>query len=90
MEIFVNPKASEWILKQPWLSQFVNNCIAAHKLPYEILSYLLGTNTDDTVNAGFSWSCTPEGFNFWSDIDDKIIDARAEENWDDSDIIIDI
>lgn len=72
MEIIVNPKASEWILKQPWLSQFVNNCIAACDSPNEILSYLLGAQSANTINAGFIWSKTPEGKNFWWNIADEI------------------
>lgn len=90
MEIHINPKASEWILKQPWLSQFVNNCIAAENSPAMILSYLLGIESDNTVNDGFQWISTPEGEQFWSDIYGKMIDASEKEDWEDSDITIEI
>lgn len=90
MEVIVNPKASEWILKQPWLSQFIKNCIAAHNPPDQILSYLLGTESDNTVNDGFCWMSTPEGGQFWSDIDDEIVDACEEEHWEDFETTIEI
>ena len=90
MEIIVNPKASEWMLKQPWLSQFVDNCIAACDSPDEILSYLLGEEPDNTVNDGFHWMSTPEGGQFWSDIDDEIIDACEKEHWEDFETTIEI
>lgn len=90
MEIIVNPKASEWILKQPWLPQFVNNCTAAYCSPNEILSYLLGADSPSTVNNAFYWARTPEGREFWNHINDEIIDASAEEHWEDFDTTIEI
>ena len=90
MEVIVNPKASEWILKQPWLSQFINNCIAAKNSPEQIFYYLLGTESDNTVNDGFHWMNTPEGGQFWSDIDDKIIDVSEKEHWEDFETTIEI
>lgn len=90
MEIIVNPKASEWMLKQPWLSQFVDNCIAAHDSPDEILSYLLGAESANTINAGFIWSKTPEGIDFWKNIDDEIEEDCEEEDWNEFDTPIEI
>lgn len=90
MEIVVNPKASEWILKQPWLSQFINNCIAAKDSPSQILSYLLGTESANTVNDGFIWSHTPEGGKFWAKIDGEIEDTSVKEDWDDFNTTIEI
>lgn len=90
MKLCVNPKASEWILKQPWLSQFVDNCIAAENSPAMILSYFLGTESANTVNDGFLWSNTPEGSEFWSRVDDEMGEVSDEEDWEDSDIIIEI
>lgn len=90
MRIIVNPRASEWILKQPWLPQFINNCIAAENSPSQILSYLLGTESDNAVNDGFIWSLTPEGKEFWAKIDGEIGNASVEEDWDDFDTIIKI
>lgn len=90
MEIIVNPKASEWMLKQPWLSQFVDNCIAACDSPDEILSYLLGAESANTINAGFIWSKTPEGREFWENLDDEIEEACEEEDWNDYDTTIEI
>lgn len=90
MEIDVNPRASEWILKQPWLPQFIDNCIEVGNPPDAILSYLLGTESANTVNDGFIWSHTPEGSLFWSKIDSEIEEAREEEDWDDFDTTIEI
>ena len=90
MKLCVNPKASEWILKQPWLSQFVDNCIAAENSPATILSYFLGTESDNTVNDGFHWMSTPEGGQFWSDIDDEMIDVSEKEHWEDFETTIEI
>lgn len=90
MELCVNPKASKWILKQPWLSQFVDNCIAAKNSPAMILSYFLGMESANTVNDGFLWSNTPEGSEFWNRVDDEMEEVSNEEDWDDSDIIIEI
>lgn len=90
MEITVNPKASEWILKQPWLSQFVDNCIGDGATPAKILSYLLGENSCDTVDEAFLWSCTPEGKNFWDNINDEMLDVSGEENWKDFNTTIEI
>lgn len=83
MEIQVNPKASEWILKQPWLSQFVDNCVAIKTPPDMILAYLLGTESYSTIFSAFPWSYTPEGGDFWSKIDNEISKVSKEENWDD-------
>lgn len=90
MEIIVNPKASEWILKQPWLSQFINNCIAAKNSPEQILYYLLGADSPSTVDDAFFWANTPEGRDFWNKIDDEMIDVSKEESWKDFDTIIEI
>lgn len=90
MEVTVNPKASEWILKQPWLPQYINNCIEADNPPNAILFYLLGTESVNTVNDSFIWSHTPEGRNFWSDIDGEIEDVSAEEHWEDFETTIEI
>lgn len=90
MEIYVNPKASEWILKQPWLPQFVNNCIAACCSPKEILFYLLGEESPNTVNAAFYWARTPEGRDFWNKINDEEIEVSENEDWDDFDTTIEI
>lgn len=90
MEIDVNPKASEWILKQPWLPQFINNCIAANDSPEQILSYLLGTKSSDTVDDAFWWADTPEGRDFWSKIEDGMFKVGEKEDWDDFDTTIEI
>lgn len=79
MEIDINPKASEWILKQPWLPQFINNCIAANDSPEQILSYLLGTESPGTVNDAFWWAYTPEGRDFWSKIDDEMFEVGEKK-----------
>lgn len=83
MNVDVNPKTSEWMLKQPWLSQFVNNCIAGGSSPKRILLFLLGQHIDYTISEAFCWGNTPEGDDFWSKIDDEIIEVSAKENWDD-------
>ena len=90
MEVLVNPKASEWILKQAWLSQFVDNCITYDNSPEEILFFLLGQASDCTVEDAFSWSNTPEGKDFWSKINNEISRVSIDKNWDDFDIIIEI
>lgn len=90
MKIIVNPKASEWILKQPWLPQFIDNCIEVGDPPEKILSYLLGAKSANTVNSGFLWCNTPEGSEFWSKIDGETEDASVEEDWDDFDTTIEI
>lgn len=90
MEITVNPRASEWILKQPWLSQFVDNCIAWDTPPDMILTYLLGEESSNTVNDAFYWEGTPEGRDFWEDIDDEMAKVSDEENWDYYDTTIEI
>ena len=90
MEIEVNPKASKWILKQPWLPQFINNCIAEKNSPEKILSYLLGEESSGTVCDAFSWEDTPEGRDFWSKIDNEMFEVSEKENWDDFDTTIEI
>lgn len=90
MEIIVNPKASEWILKQPWLSQFINNCIAVYCSPNEILSYLLGAESFNTVSDAFFWAKTPEGRDFWHEISDEMFEAYKKGNWEDFETIIEI
>lgn len=90
MEINVNPKVSEWILKQPWLPQFVNNCIAIETSPDEILSYLLGGESYSTIWSAFTWSNTPEGGDFWSKIDDEIEEVSEGEDWGEFDTTIEI
>lgn len=90
MEIEVNPKASKWILKQPWLPQFINNCIAEKNSPKKILSYLLGEESSGTVGDAFFWEDTPEGRDFWGKIDDEMFEVGEKENWDDFDTTIEI
>ena len=90
MEIDVNPKASEWILKQPWLSQFIDNCIAFETSPDVILTYLLGGESANTINETFHWSDTPEGGIFWSKIDDEISEVSEGDGWEDFDTTIEI
>lgn len=90
MEVDVNPKASEWILKQPWLSQFVDNCIADGNSPVEILFFLLGQASYYTIVDAFNWGDTPEGRDFWSEIQDEILRVSEDENWDDFNTTIEI
>lgn len=90
MKIGVNQKASEWILKQPWLSQFVDNCVAIKTPPDMILAYLLGTESYSTIFSAFTWSHTPEGGDFWGKIDDEIEDVSEEEDWGEFDTTIEI
>ena len=90
MKIGVNPKASEWILKQPWLSQFVDNCVAIKTPPDMILAYLLGTESYSTIFSAFTWSHTPEGGDFWDKIDDEIEEVSEEEDWGEFDTTIEI
>ena len=90
MELRVNPKASEWILKQPWLSQFVNNCIADKTSPDMILAYLLGGESHGTIWSALTWSHTPEGGDFWSKIDDEIKEVSEGEDWGEFDTTIEI
>lgn len=90
MEIDVNPKASEWILRQPWLSQFIDNCIAYGDSPQEILFFLLGQDTNHTINDAFLWVDTPEGGDFWSKIDREILEVSKDENWDDFNTCIEV
>lgn len=90
MEIYVNPKASEYILKQPWLPQFINNCIAASDSPREILAYLLGEESPDTVNDAFYWARTPEGGDFWGKICEEMVEVSEKEGWDDFGAYIEI
>lgn len=82
MEIDVNPKASEWILKQPWLSQFVNNCIARGDSPQDILCFLLGQDSSCTIYNAFIWEDTPEGQTFWGKIDNEMSKVGEDENWE--------
>lgn len=90
MEIYVNPKASEYILKQPWLPQFINNCIAASGSPGEILAYLLGEKSPDIVNDAFYWARTPEGRDFWNKIYEEMVEVSEKESWDDFGAYIEI
>lgn len=90
MEVAVNSKASEWILKQPWLSQFIDNCTADGDSPEVILFFLLGQDSSSTVNNAFIWSDTPEGSAFWSNINDEMSEVGEYENWDDFDTTIEI
>lgn len=90
MKIGVNPKASEWILKQPWLSQFVDNCVAIKTPPDMILAYLLGAESYSTIFSAFTWSSTPEGEDFWSEIDDEIEEVSEGEDWDEFGTTIEI
>lgn len=90
MKIDVNPKASEWILKQPWLSQFVDNCVAIKTSLEVILAYLLGAESYSTIWSAFHWSHTPEGGDFWSKIDDEIQKVSEREDWGEFDTTIEI
>lgn len=90
MELIVNPKVSEWILKQPWLSQFVDNCIAIGDSPDEILYYLLGAESANTIDASFIWSKTPEGRDFWGNLNDEIKEVCEEEHWNEFTTAIEI
>lgn len=90
MKVTVNPRVSEWILKQPWLPQFINNCIAANNSPAIILFYLLGSEASSMINGAFLWMGTPEGHNFWNKIDQEKIDVGKKEHWNDFDTTIEI
>lgn len=90
MEIDVNPKASEWILKQPWLSQFVDNCVAYGHTPEDILLYLLGQSSVCTIDFAFSWGRTPEGAHFWGEIDNEMSEVSQDECWEYFDTTIEI
>lgn len=90
MEVDVNPKASEWILKQPWLSKFVDGCIADGNSSVEILFFLLGQASSYTIEDAFNWSNTPEGGGFWNEIHAEILKVSEDENWDDFNTTIEI
>lgn len=80
-EITVNPKASEYIMKQPWLKAFIKNAIKDGKTPSDILRALLGENGSYTVDFMFIWNNTPEGSSFWSKIDSEMELVSEQEDW---------
>ena len=90
MKITVNPKTSEWILKQSWLPQFINNCINEDVSPAKILHLLLGGYEVDTIYEAFIWTDTPEDSIFWASIDKKMNEACKREDWHDSNTTIEI
>lgn len=83
-EITVNPKASEYIMKQPWLKAFIKNAIKEGKTPSDILRALLGENGGCTIDYMFIWKNTPEGSIFWGKIDYEMKLVSEQEDWESS------
>lgn len=81
MIIRVNPKISEWLSKQPWRFKFIDNLINKNCSPDRILCILIGSNNKSTISGSFSWYRTPEGHNYWDNINDEFVRIYTEENW---------
>ena len=82
--IVANPKTSEYLLKQDWRGKMIDNMIKYGFSPKEILGYLLGTKGPGTLGLGFRWKSTPEGYDYWNDIDTDLMGTACDEEWNDS------
>ena len=81
--IIGNSKASEHILNQDWRGKMVDNMIEEGNTPDRILSFLLGNKGGSTVNYAFYWDSSPEGYDYWSNIDMELNETSASEDWGD-------
>lgn len=90
MEVYVNPKVSEWLLKQPWRSEFIDHYMKSNYNNTSLmLKTLLGGDYDGSIN-NFFWLQTPEGDKFWSDLDTELHDLYENGNWEEEDAAIEV
>lgn len=90
MKYAVNPKIHKWLLSQPWIGQFIDNLINEGYEPKDMLSILLGKDGCNTIDFAFCWENTPEGGNFWSNIDLELRYLWENNEWGESYVYIEI
>lgn len=57
-----------WLGEQPWFPAFAANILRSHNRPY-INSIVSGDYGGSTIAIAFSWKTSPEGENFWRNIE---------------------
>lgn len=62
----------EWLEKQEWYPQFVENMINLRETPYDLI--LAGEEGFNTIISSFMWCLTSEGTDFWTKVDEKFRD----------------
>lgn len=61
---------SKWLQKQEWYESFVETLERFRDYDLEDMNrFLKGIMLEDTIYAAFPWYLSPEGMDFWQDID---------------------
>lgn len=64
----------KWIKSQQWWDKFKKNFEAQKPLMYPTMTELLQKSFQEPIASAFYWDRTPEGFEFWKDIDNQFLD----------------
>lgn len=66
---------SKWLKKQEWYESFIETLERFREYDREDINrFLKGTMLEDTIYAAFPWYLSPEGMDFWKDIDKQFRD----------------
>lgn len=67
-------EAQKWIKSQPWWVQFKRNFEAQKPLDFPTMTELLQKSFQEPIASAFYWDRTPEGFDYWKQIDKSFLD----------------
>ena len=73
MAIKTEKEVSEWLHQQRWLRAFVRNIRnTTSTSKTEAKRILDGQYEVNTIAAGFDWSTSPQGFEYWKERDNEL------------------
>lgn len=64
-----NAAVAKWLQKQEWYEAWLDNMNLQDLDEALILEYKCGLHGEDTISNSFIWMVTPEGYDYWREID---------------------
>ena len=64
-----NAAVAKWLQKQEWYDSFIETLYRFRDYDSDVARFLDGSMKEDTIYLAFPWYFSPEGMDFWNDID---------------------
>lgn len=63
----------KWLKTRDWYEKYVNNLKVEYQDIYQRQKFLSGENDTSTISAAFCYRDTPEGIEYWSQIEEQFL-----------------
>lgn len=73
MVVSSSGQVQQWLKSQPWWEAFKANFETQKTSEFRTMTELLQKAWNEPIASAFYWDRTPEGFEFWKNIDDKFL-----------------